>query len=99
MAGERHYVSAPVTGEQIHGWFEFVDHTPLSPEQEDRLALDSLSQKVFRERAALWLNPETDSRRTGAKAFNQPLEVDGKAVRFVEQQEAAIFPPREQSAA
>lgn len=94
--GERpHYISAPVTGEQIHNWFEFADGTHLTPEQEDQLAIECLSSVVYKERAALWLNPETDRGRTGAKAFNAPLKLGGEPVRYVPSVEAAIFPPRE----
>ena len=89
--GEPHYISAPVKGEQIHGWFEFVDKTPLTVEQEDLLAMDALTKVVLKDRSALWFNPETDRSRTGAKAHGAPLELDGKPVRYVPTDEAAIF--------
>lgn len=90
--GEPHYISAPVKGEQIHGWFEFVDKTPLTVEQEDLLAMDALTSVVMKDRSAVWFNPETDrSVKSGAKVHGAPLELDGKPVRYVPTDEAAIF--------
>jgi hypothetical protein len=92
--GAPHYVKAPVNGEQLHGGFKYTTGEVLTPQEEERLA-NIVNGLVYTARAALWFNPETDRGSSGAKAFGEPLAVDGKPVKYVLPDEAAIFPPRE----
>ncbi len=85
------YINLPVTGEKIRGGFRFADGEALTREDEERLAavLDGLVRTAGH---AIWMNPETDRSARGARVFGRPLEVDGRAVRYIPGDEGAIFP-------
>ena len=86
------YVSLPVTREKIRGGFACTTGERLTPKQEERLAelLDGMVRAVKR---AVWMNPETD--RSAAKVFGDPLELDGRRLRYLPSREGAIFPIEE----
>lgn len=88
------YFRAPITKEEIHNRFNFADGAPLSDEEEAELA-DSINQAVEYSGAAFWANPETDTRKAGAKIYGRPLKVGDRAVRYVlRSEEWAVFPAR-----
>lgn len=93
------YVTAPITGDKLHGAFRVVEpalesdtherRRPLTPEEEMRLA-GIINRLVSVTRAALWFDPLTDNKRL--RAFGEPVSLDNQELVYVLRQEGAIFP-------
>ncbi len=79
----------------LKGWFIFVEGTDKKLTDDDlKLLAAEVSQRLEHQTGfhILWLDPERDGRRQGASAFNQPLTVAGRRVRYARNEEGAITP-------
>ena len=77
----------------LAGWFVFVDTREPVESLED-LAGELVNLVTESGGHTLWLNPETDGRRVGARAFNAPLTFNGRRLSYHRSVEGAIFPTR-----
>lgn len=84
------YLSAPLSGEDIRGGFQYVDEPHrLTPEDNEVLAAQLVRETELGHHA-VWFSPLVDGRE--AFVDRQPLELNGRRLRYTPRNEGAIFP-------
>lgn len=83
------FLRVPVDGEILGPRFVHEDRTPITAEEASELA-NRVNTAVEMGHAAIWINPETDSRQL--HVAGQPVVLEGQALRYASTEEMAFFP-------
>lgn len=91
----KNFLTVPVNGQDLEGGFRIgSEGVPLSPDELSDLA-KLINDAVIGDRSAVWMDPLRDKRE--ARVHGRPVELGGRAVRYVGQNDAAFFLPPQNS--